>query len=101
VRVATVALPLFEDHPSLTGDPRVDASSGGRPSLRDRAAERRVACHQVAVVRDVVAQQRGQTLDIAPPVAVQLAGDGKPIRLLSTFRVVGSEPGRGAEGGLA
>lgn len=36
------------------------------------------ACDQVAVVGDVVGEQRSQTLDIVAPVAMQFAGHGEP-----------------------
>src|SRR5574343_1801558 len=37
-----------------------------------------VAVDQVAVVRDVVGEQRAQALDVVAPVAVEFAGDAEP-----------------------
>src|SRR4051812_42952346 len=45
-----------------------------------------IASHQVAIVRDVVREQRTQSLDVVAPVAVQLAGDGEPVYQLHPGR---------------
>lgn len=40
--------------------------------------QRVIAGHQIAVVRDMVGEQRAQAFDVVAPVAVQFAGDAEP-----------------------